>query len=107
VAVAHDFRWDMELFKEHVLGDDLYGVAFAPTSFFVLNWMAGLVEIHDIIWLPRKQAMFFVVSSKDKSGILFKSGLISGTKIGGFKPSKQSIMVEWPRGHHILGIGGN
>jgi hypothetical protein len=88
-----------------VHGPDLWRVGFHVGSLSAIRLLSGLVDIHDTMWLGHQQALFFVVSNKDSTNTLFKTGSLQASKIPAFRPTKQSILVE-----HNLGQvypGGN
>jgi len=89
-----------------LMGGDLWRVGFHVNAIRAVSLLSGYVEVHDTVWLPKEEALVFVVTNRDTSGTLFRRGVLHGNPIGGFRPSKQPLMVEWPRGH-VFGKGGN
>lgn len=89
-----------------VIGANLWRVGFHIHAIAAINWLSGLVDIHETVWLPEQEAIIFVVTNRDKTGTLFRSGELQGCPINGYQPAKQDLAVEWPRGHQFA-RGGN
>lgn len=89
-----------------VIGADLWRVGFHIHAIAAISWLSGLVDIHETVWLPEQEAIIFVVTNRDNTGTLFRSGELQGCPINGYQPAKQDLAVEWPNGHQFA-RGGN
>ena len=78
-----------------VFGPNLWRSGFHVDSLSAINLMSGLVDVCEALWLEESAALVFVVRNRDKTGTLFKTGVLKGHKIQGFQPSRQSVMVSW------------
>jgi hypothetical protein len=88
-----------------VQGPDLWRVGFHIGSLSIIRLLSGLVDIHDVLWLNNQQAIFFVVTNKDATNVLFKTGALQASRIPAFRPTGQPILVE----HNVGQVppGGN
>jgi hypothetical protein len=89
-----------------VIGGNLWRVGFHIHSIAAINWLSGLVDIHETTWLPDQEAIVFMVTNRDTTGTLFRNGELQACPINGYQPTAQDMLVEWPGGH-VFARGGN
>jgi hypothetical protein len=75
-------------------GDDLWQVGFSFDALYLVPWMSGLVKIMDIYC--NEHGVFFIVTSLDKTGSLFISGILRGSPLESVKLPQQALYVSIP-----------
>jgi hypothetical protein len=89
-------------------GDDLFSVGFHLNALDKIRWMSGLVEIHDVVWLEEQDALIFLVTNKDKTGVLFSDeGRLLGAPLHRARESGQPIDVVRRDDEIEFQVGGN
>lgn len=89
-----------------VIGGNLWRVGFHVNAIAAISWLSGLVDVHEAVWLPEQEALVFVVTNRDNTGTLFRTGELHACPINGYQPARQPIVVEWPNGSRFA-RGGN
>lgn len=91
-----------------ITGDSLFSAGFHINAFDKIRWMSGLVEIHDAIWLEENDALVFLVTSKDKTGVLFSGeGRLIGAPLERARQSGQPLDVVRRDDELEFQCGGN
>ena len=89
----------------------LWRVGFHLDFIHAIECLSGLIEIHEVLWMPKDDALVFLITNKDKSGTLFDGakGLrampIDSVEVSKF--SGQSLMVSRPNDGRDFPCGGN
>jgi hypothetical protein len=73
-------------------GEDLWQVGFSFDAFYLIPWMSGLVKINDVYC--NEHGVFFIVTSLDKTGQLFTSGVLKGSPMDTVTLPFQSMYVS-------------
>ena len=74
---------------------DLWCAGFEINSLSVCYWMSGLVDVHyvEVRAVGEDLVVFFYVTNKDKTGILFQDGSLTGQKIDSFFKDLQPTSI--------------
>lgn len=75
-------------------GEDLWQVGFSFDALYLIPWMSGLVTIRGIYC--NEHGVFFIVTSLDKTGSLFISGILRGSPLESVKLPQQDLYVSIP-----------
>ena len=89
-----------------VKGKDMWRVGFHVDAMSSISWMSGLVDIHETRWLPKQEALVFVVTNKDCTGTLFHRGELRACSIEGYDAVPRKILEAGVCHKKLLG-GGN
>jgi hypothetical protein len=75
--------------------DGLWCTGFRLDSIDLCHWLSGLVDVHyvEIRVIDGDPVAFFYVTSKDRSGNLFRDGLLNGRQIDSFYKDLQTKYV--------------
>jgi hypothetical protein len=84
----------------------LWRLGFQIQTIAAINLLSGLADIHEIEWLPDREIFVLVVTNRDKTDTLFREGMLGGCPINEYQPTKQGLVVEWPKGRNFA-RGGN
>lgn len=78
---------------------DLWCVGFVLDSLALCRWLTGLVELHyvEVRIIDGQPVVFFYVTSKDRSGILFQEGMLTGQRIDSFYKDLQAKYIQLER----------
>lgn len=83
------------MLKADAIGADLYKVGFRLDSLSLIRFMSGLVDVIDVVHVPKDNAMVFIVKRTDKTKTLFEpGGFLVGAPIPGYRHTPQEISVS-------------
>lgn len=81
--------------NEHIHeAEGVWLVGFAANHAEGAQLMSGLVDILDVQVDTQHGAVIFVVKSLDKTGCLFKTGVLKARKVGSWNASPQPLLVD-------------
>lgn len=81
---------------EWLSGQGLWRVGFTAEALPLINLMSGLVEIHETFWDAGQKVLVFIVSSLDKTGMLFKQGVLRANPILKYRLIDQPVLAPTP-----------
>lgn len=83
----------------HVRRPNLWHVGFKATSLELIRFMSGLVEIVEVVWIEKDQALILIVQDKDRTKTIFRTGGLAGTPIPAYRSPGQPLAV--PSNHAV------
>ena len=88
-------------------GDGLWSVGFTLSSLHLMQWLSGLVDVHEAIWIEDKDLLVFLVTNLDKTNLLFKGGRLVAAPLDRARPSGQGLAVAREVDEHFFYRGEN
>ena len=78
-----------------ISGRNLWRVGFYGDAFPLIQLLSGLVTIHETIWNAEERVLVFIVTNEDKTGTLFRKGVLAANPIYKYRPPEQPLMVDF------------
>lgn len=88
-------------------GDGLWSAGFTLEAFSCIRWLSGLVKVHEAVWIHGRDTVVFLVTSLDKTDVLFKCGALIAAPLDRACSSEQDLVVVRGDDGRVFHRGGN
>lgn len=82
--------------SEWIEGEGLWRVGFTLEALPLITLMSGLVEVLQVLYEARENALVFIVRTRDATGTIFRKGALAATQIQMYRQVGQPIIVQSP-----------